>query len=120
MTENLGGLFGGSALGNLNLASAPATKAAPAAEVEADATVHNVIIVGSGPAGYTAAIYAARAELKPVLFASSLAPGGSLMNTTEVENFPGFIQGIQGPELMENIGQASRLSVSALTSATRT
>ena len=105
MTENLGGLFGGSALGNLNLASAPATKAAPAAEVEADATVHNVIIVGSGPAGYTAAIYAARAELKPVLFASSLAPGGSLMNTTEVENFPGFIQGIQGPELMENIGQ---------------
>ena len=74
MTENLGGLFGGSALGNLNLASAPATKAAPAAEVEADATVHNVIIVGSGPAGYTAAIYAARAELKPVLFASSLAP----------------------------------------------
>ena len=105
MTENLGGLFGGAALGNLNLASAPATEAAPAAEVEADATVHNVIIVGSGPAGYTAAIYAARAELKPVLFASSLAPGGALMNTTEVENFPGFIQGIQGPELMENIGQ---------------
>ena len=105
MTENLGGLFGGAALGNLNLASAPATEAAPTAEVEADATVHNVIIVGSGPAGYTAAIYAARAELKPVLFASSLAPGGSLMNTTEVENFPGFIQGIQGPELMENIGQ---------------
>lgn len=49
MTENLGGLFGGAALGNLNLASAPATEAAPAAEVEADATVHNVIIVGSGP-----------------------------------------------------------------------
>ena len=61
--------------------------------------------MGSGPAGYTAAIYAARAELKPVLFASSLAPGGALMNTTRWRTSPGFIQGIQGPELMENIGQ---------------
>ena len=105
MTENLGGLFGGAALGNLNLASASAEEAPTKAEVETDSTIHDVIIVGSGPAGYTAAIYAARASLKPVLFASSLAPGGSLMNTTEVENFPGFIQGIQGPELMDNIGQ---------------
>ena len=105
MTENLGGLFGGAALGNLNLASASAEEAPTKAEVETDSTIHDVIIVGSGPAGYTAAIYAARASLKPVLFASSLAPGGSLMNTTEVENFPGFIQGIRGPELMDNIGQ---------------
>ena len=105
MTENLGGLFGGAALGNLNLASTSAEEAPAKAEVETDSTIHDVIIVGSGPAGYTAAIYAARASLKPVLFASSLAPGGSLMNTTEVENFPGFIQGIQGPELMDNIGQ---------------
>ena len=105
MTENLGGLFGGAALGNLNLAAVPSTEAPAPVEAEADSTIHNVIIVGSGPAGYTAAIYAARADLKPVLFASSLAPGGSLMVTTEVENFPGFVQGIQGPELMDNIGQ---------------
>lgn len=71
--------------------------------------IRNVIIVGSGPAGYTAAIYTARANLEPLVIAGSVTAGGELMNTTDVENFPGFREGIMGPDLMDNMqAQAER------------
>ena len=77
--------------------------------------MREVIIIGSGPAGYTAAIYAARAQLNPLLIASSVEPGGELMTTTEFENYPGFPEGLMGPDLMANFqAQAERFGTEIL------
>lgn len=77
--------------------------------------MREVIIIGSGPAGYTAAIYAARAQLNPLMIASSVEPGGELMKTTEVENYPGFPEGLMGPDLMASFqSQAERFGTEIL------
>ena len=86
--------------------------------------VENVIIIGSGPAAHTAAIYAARAELKPLLFegfmAGGVAAGGQLTTTTEVENFPGFPEGVSGPDLMFKMRDQSQKHGTTITTETVT
>ncbi len=78
--------------------------------------INELVIVGSGPAGYTAAIYAARAQLKPIIYEGSVTAGGALMNTTEVENFPGFVDGVMGPDLMDSMRkQAKRFGAQLIT-----
>ncbi len=78
--------------------------------------IQDLVIVGSGPAGYTAAIYASRAQLKPLIYEGSVTAGGALMNTTEVENFPGFVDGVMGPDLMDNMRkQAKRFGTELIT-----
>jgi thioredoxin reductase (NADPH) len=78
--------------------------------------IHEIVIVGSGPAGYTSAIYAARAQLSPILYEGSVTAGGALMNTTDVENFPGFPEGVMGPDLMDSLRkQAERFGTKLIT-----
>lgn len=78
--------------------------------------IRDLVIVGSGPAGYTAAIYASRAQLNPVLYEGSVTAGGALMTTTDVENFPGFVDGVMGPVLMEDMRkQAARFGTELIT-----
>ncbi|GAA1483878.1 thioredoxin-disulfide reductase [Brachybacterium fresconis] len=103
------------ALNIIGTPSAPTAATAPETATTADDTVHEVVIVGSGPAGYTAAIYTARAEMKPIVLAGALDAGGALMTTTDVENFPGFPEGIQGPELMTQMQeQAERFGAEVI------
>jgi thioredoxin reductase (NADPH) len=100
---------------SLNILGDLSTAPSESAPTTVDEKIRDVVIVGSGPAGYTAAIYAARAEMQPLVVAGQLDAGGALMTTTDVENFPGFVSGIQGPELMTTMQeQAERFGAEIL------